>query len=312
MIETMKDGFPFTSICYPFNKHDAICVRPGSRDLEDYIDFINRNNIEQACIIWNSLDFIVRCPSLKYLCILPSAAANDNFDFSPLYEMPEICSLNCVTTYGETGQYTGVIDYSQINGLRDLSLDYNRGALNVASITGLKSLSVGGYSSKTNDLHGLFCSKELDSLRLTQCRIHSLNGIEISKKLQCLYLYDNRALHDIDALRHVREKLKVLRIENCSRIKDFSVLKELKSLELLELCGSNILPDLSFLNELSNLKTFCFDMNVEDGDLSPCLRLYYAACLKNKRHYNLKDFDLPKNKPFIHGNEQIESWRRWE
>lgn len=312
MIETIKDGFPFTSICYPFNKYDAICVRPGSRDLEDYIDYINRNNIERAYIIWNSLDFIVRCPSLKYLRILPSAAANDNFDFSPLYEMPEICSLNCVTTYGETGQYTGVIDYSQINGLRDLSLEFNRGALNVASITGLKSLSVGGFSSKTKDLNGLFCSKELDSLRLTQCRIHSLNGIEMSNNLQCLYLYDNRSLHDISALWHARDTLKALRIENCSKITDFSVLQEMHCLELLELCGNNTLPDINFLNQMSNLKTFCFDMKVECGNLSPCLRLHYAACLKDKRHYNLKDSDLPKNKPFIHGNEKIEVWRRWE
>ena len=45
-------------------------------------------------------------------------------------------------------------------------------------------------------------------------------------------------------------------IENCPKIKDFSVLKELKNLELLQLYGKNELPDLSFIRHMKNLKTF--------------------------------------------------------
>ena len=40
--------------------------------------------------------------------------------------------------------------------------------------------------------------------------------------------------------------------------------KELKNLELLELSGSNELPNLSFIKELKNLKTFIFSMNVKN------------------------------------------------
>ena len=34
-------------------------------------------------------------------------------------------------------------------------------------------------------------------------------------------------------------------------------------------------------------------MNVMDGDLSLCMNVPYASC-RNKKHYNLKDSDLPK------------------
>lgn len=312
MITEIRDGFPFTAICYPFNQKNAIYIRPGACDLEDYISYINEHNIEQAYIVWHNLDFLPRCPCLKYLRVFPSELADETFDFSPLYLMPEIRSLSCVTTYGPQAQYTAAVDYSKINGLQYLSLDVDHSAVNYASIPELRSLHAGGFKSKSDDLNGLFCSKKLDSLQLIQCRMKSLDGIETSNRLQCLYLFHNRSLQDISALSHVKDTLKAIRIEACPNITDFSVLKELQNLELLELSGSNTLPDLSFLNQLPNLKTFCFDMNVEDGDLSPCLRLHYAACLKNKRHYNLKDSDLPKNKPFIHGNEQIDVWRRWE
>ncbi len=59
------------------------------------------------------------------------------------------------------------------------------------------------------------------------------------KKLQCLYLYDNRSLSDISELEGVKNSLKALRIENCAKIKDFSVLEKLENLELLDLSGSN-------------------------------------------------------------------------
>ena len=69
----------------------------------------------------------------------------------------------------------------------------------------------------------------------------------------------------------VKGTLKALRVENCPKIQDFSVLGELENLELLELAGSNTLPNLDFLKTMKNLKTFTFSMNVLDGNLDPCL-----------------------------------------
>ena len=124
-------------------------------------------------------------------------------------------------------------------------------------------------------------------------------------------MYYNRYLEDISALKKVKSTLKALRIDNCSNIKDFSVLGELENLELLELTGTNDVPSLKFLKTMKNLKTFIFNINVKDGDLSPCVGLSYVYSEKNRRHYNLKDIDLPKRE-YVRGNESIELWRRLE
>ena len=45
---------------------------------------------------------------------------------------------------------------------------------------------------------------------------------------------------------------------------------------------------------MPKLKFFSFvDTNIDDGDLTPCMRLEYAGTL-NKRHYNMKAEDLPR------------------
>ena len=109
----------------------------------------------------------------------------------------------------------------------------------------------------------------------------------------------------------VKNSLKALRIENCAKIKDFSVLEKLENLELLDLSGSNEIPSLSFIRKLKNLKVFVFSVNVLDGDLTPCKDLSYAACVRGRKHYNMKNRDLPKGK-VTRGNEDIELWRRFE
>ena len=80
---------------------------------------------------------------------------------------------------------------------------------------------------------------------------------------------------------------------------------------MLELSGSNELVDLSFLKTMKSLKTFVFNMNVKDGDLSLCTGLSYVYSERNRKHYNLKNAELPKGQ-YVRGNEDIEVWRRCE
>lgn len=307
--DMIEEKFERVPICYPFNQKNGIKINNEHIPLEDYKQFIIENRIEQAQIIMPNLNILDYCKNLKYLNIAPSYTAPANFDFSPLYEIPEVLSLNCCNQYGDKNQYISEIDYSKINGIVELIVGINKGTKNYNRIETLKSLQVGAFCS--SDISDLFCSKELDSLRLIECKVSSLKGIEKATKLQCLYLHYNRTLQDITALNKVKKTLKALRIENCPKIKDFSVLEELENLELLELTGSNELPSLKFIKSLKNLKTFVFNMNVKDGDLTPCMNLSYVYSEKNRKHYNLKDCELPKGN-YIRGNENIDEWRRWE
>lgn len=305
----MVKGMEFGSIVYPFEKKDAIRVIVDNRTVEEYVAYINNNKIEQAEIILPSLKILEKCPNIKYLKIYPSYNATKEFDFSPLYNLPEVKMLNCWNCYGEHQQFCAEIDFSKLKGLEDLSFSFNKGTLNYEKIITLKSLSVGGFRGSNYDLTDLFSSKELDTLELRECKINSLKGIEQSDKMQCVYIYHNRSLKDISMLSKVKKTLKALHIEQCSKIEDFSVLEELDNLEMLWLWGNNKLDNLNFLKNLKKLKTFVFDVNILDGDLTPCLDIGCVHCDKNRKHYNLKDNELPKGE-FVYGNEDIEIWRR--
>ena len=60
--------------------------------------------------------------------------------------------------------------------------------------------------------------------------------------------------------------------------------------------------------KMKKLKTFILDMNVLDGDLTPCLDIPYVTCIRDRRHYNLKDSDLPKGKIY-RPEKELELWR---
>lgn len=292
-------------------KHDALIVKcPGESDChtpqyeiplhtrEEYIQYIQSHQIEKATIILKDISWLPQCSSLKELVILPSEQAAGNFDFSPLYEMPEIRSLECRTQYGEWDQYLNEIDYSRIPGLVNLALQVTKGTKNFQKIDTLKQLFIERYRSPSRDVTQLFSSKELMCLCLFMSNIQSINGVEKAPELQCLDLSYNRSLQDISALRKIKDTCRVLSIENCAKITDFTVLEELENLEYLWLTGSNSLPNLHFLKKMKKLKTFILDMNVLDGDLTPCLGISYVTCGKDRRHYNLKDDNLPKGEIF--------------
>lgn len=303
-----RDGFVFTSCTDPSNIYDAIVIRNpenansltprkgiSSHSLKDHIQYVNQNNIEKAVIIAENIDFISQCPSLKYLDIIPADSADNGFDFSPLYDIEEIKGLNCRTKYGIQENLYGSLDYSRVSGLVDLNICLSKSDLNYEKISTLVNLRVSNFTGKNRNLYGLFTSEYLEKLSMTQCKVLSLDGIEVSKKLNSLDISYLKFLENIDALSKVKETLKVLSIENCPKIQDFSVLNQLENLEHLELFGNNELPNLDFLNNMKKLKTFSFSMDVKDGDLSKCLNVSCVYSLRNRKHYNFKDKDLPKN-----------------
>lgn len=314
----LLDGYAFRALTHPANIYDAIVLRspstarawgrkliPSDRTLDEHITFINTHQIDKAFVIADDLHFLSQCPSLKHLCIQPSKDVEE-FDYSPLYQLPQITSLICATEFGPFDSNHTCVDYSQINGLEFLQVQ-SKYDLNYQEIPSLLTLVVNNNPS--HDLWKVFKSNQLDTLKMTQCKIRSLSGIEQSERMQCLYLQYNRSLQDISSLSKVKNTLRALRIENCPKISDFSVLKELGNLEYLHLEGSNKLPDISFIEHLKNLKTLILGMEVVDGNLLPCLRLSYVYCDKVRKFYNLNNSKLPKGQYYT-GTDNIPLWRR--
>lgn len=315
----VHDGYIFKAIRHPANVFDAILIRnpssafsfgdrmaTSSHSLGEHIEYINKHKLEKAVIIAHDISFLDQCPTLKHLNIVPVVSAEDHFDFSPLYRLSNIKSLRCAANYGKFGKNRSIIDYSRIQGLEDICV-VSEDDINFQCIPTLKKLSVSQHGG--SNLRGLFCSQHLDTLEIHSCSIRTLDGIEAAPQLQCLYLDNNRKLQDIGKLADAKHTLRALRIVNCSRICDLNVLALLENLEYLFLKGIPRISNLSFLKTMSNLKTLVFDMEIEDGDLSPCMNLSYVHCGKIRKHYNVKAKDLPKG-IYYRGNDNIEPWRR--
>ena len=303
--------FDFDSIVYPFDCKTAIKIwKPELYN--EYVQYINKYNLTQAIIYMPTLDILNECPSLKFIKVAPSVDSAEKYDFSPLYgrEFKSLTCFNEYYTYGKSN--VGIVDFSKIIGIEELKINVNKGTLNYNRIESLKSLLIGDYKSTNSDLSDLFVSTELDTLQLIEGKMISLNGIERSSKMQYLDIIYCRRLEDISALSKVRHSIKSLNISNCSKIKDFSVFYELTNLERLEIWGNNTIPSLDFVKYMPNLKTLFLEINIEDGDITPCLGLHSAKLMKNRKHYNLKDKDLPKAEDVILGNESIDEWRRLE
>ena len=304
-----RRGFVFSSVTGPANVFDGIVIRnPENCDcwspkmsfsrntLEQHIDFINHYGIEKAVVIAEDISFISRCPSLKYLEIIPADTAPENFDYSPIYTLPEVRYLFCRTAYGGSTEHKSTtVDYSRITGLLEANVS-GQGHLNYNHNIALEYLDL-SYDKTHVDFRELSCSEQLKKIWLLKCNVESLSGIERFRDLQNLSLDYCHRLHDISNLACVADSLRSLSIERCPNIADFSCLSSLVNLEALYLHGKNELPSLDFLNKMQSLKVFTFSMGVLDCDLSPCLRIPYASSSKSKKQYNLKDKDLPKRLP---------------
>ncbi len=293
----LADGFAFCNKDYLviINPPDVLWESPvvprSRKTLEEHIQYIQENQIKKALVVAEDISFLLQCPSLEHLQIIPPYSAT-TFDYSPLYDMPNLKRLNCQTVYGPKDNLSADVDYSRISGLEHLHLFGKKGHHNLNAVRGLRTLSFAQGQPASKTLADLDVAS-LEDLDLCQSPVPTLAGLENAKKLSKLGLSHCRQLEDISALSSIRESLTMLDIEACGKIKDFSVLAELRNLEHLRLYGSNSLPDLRFLENMPKLKTFTFTMNVLDGDLSLCMNVPYASC-RNKKHYNLKDADLPK------------------
>ena len=324
----LRDGFAFVLGDKPA-VYDTLLIRwpadavgtpkfaKSSRTLEEHIQLINQHKLETARIICRDLSFITQCPTLTKVSIHPDDMGFDDFDYSPLYTMPNLKSVCCITKYGIKEQYKTDIDYAKLRNLREVSMA-GLGHINYEKLPFLESLWISNCK-KHRDFKEISCSTQLKDVTLMQCALQSLDGIENHSNMRSVALWHNRSLTDISALEKLANTLRVIDIEACPKISDFSFLAMMKNLEHLRLYGSNRLPSLAFLTtmenlehlrlygsnrlpslaflkEMPNLKTFTFTMDVEDGDLSLCKDIPYASC-KNRKHFNIKDAQLPKNLP---------------
>ncbi len=275
-------------------RHWSLLYGQPQRTLEEHIALINGMGLDRITVVAEDLRFLTRCPGLRHIHIVHAESSTQPIDFSPVYALPELESITIQSPSTPAGKGPPVrIDLSRLVGLKNVRVCTND-KYNYHLLPLLDSLSICA-DKRHRDMTGISCSPVLRDLDLSWCASQTLNGIE-RYPLQRLTLTHLRKLEDISALSGCARTLRSLRIEGCSKIRDFSCLHNLENLECLHLNGGQVLPDLSFLRRMPKLRVFTLSMIVEDGDLRPCLNVPYVYCSKIKRHYNLKDKDLPRDK----------------
>ena len=285
-------------------------------------NFIKNNNVNSSYICsMKNFEFMEECKTLEHISVELRISPKHyselikkgkkyvrEYEVSSFYYLHNLKSLSIIDLEEPYIASKIKFDLSRFPLLEYYSGE-SRYVEKIQEARNLKTIRLNDYDYDTLDEIAML--ENVDTLEFNTSKIKSLDGCNGLKKLQCLYLCYNRSLFDISALESVKHSLKVLRIENCGKIEDFSVLEKLENLESLVLIGSNVISNLSFLTKMKKLKTFIFTMEIADGDLTPCLDLQYACCAKGRKYYNLKDAKLPKGE-YVRGNENIEMWRRFE
>lgn len=301
-----RNGFQFISTHKLYIFDELVAFSPDSarhwsmrygrpeRTLEEHIALINTMGLDRITVVAEDLSFLPRCPGLRYIHIVHAKGVDEPLDFSPLYELPNLIYLSVDSGSDGLCRSPRVkLDFQRLPRLKCVALCTND-PFNYHLLPELEHLLLSN-DKRHLDLTNISHSPNLKELELLCCSTKTLGGIG-QFPLQSVSLSYLRGLEDISALSGCADTLRCLTIDHCGRVKDFSCLHDLVNLECLQLDGSQILPDLSFLHRMPKLRVFTFSMTVANGDLTPCLDIPYVYCSKIKRHYNLKDKELPRDK----------------
>ena len=275
------------------NSNDLLRIENSNKTLQEHIELINQFSLEKVKIIGNDFSFVKKCPTIKHCSILPDGIILDNLDFSPFYELPEIKTMIMLSSPEDSFKKMKAnegLDCSRIRELENLSVVGNS-CYNYQNLEKLKKISLSQVA--INDF-SKFVLPNLKELSLTQCNLKSLHGIANLTSLQRLDLNYIRSLVDASEIKEL-QTLRCLDISSCSQISDFKFIGALANLECLSLEGNNEVDSISFLNDLQKLRFLILQFNVLDGDLTLCKNIQYVD-VKNRKHYNLKDKELPKNR----------------
>ncbi|AUC76068.1 hypothetical protein [Olleya sp. Bg11-27] len=140
-------------------------------------------------------------------------------------------------------------------------------------------------------------SDKLLYLEMNWANFKDLNGIEKYRNLKRLELHYCTKLENDSGISSLKNTLEILHINQSKKFEPTSELYELEKLKVLRLNSCGKLKNLDFLKHFPNLIDFRFTNTiVENGDLKPILEhpSIRSVGFMNKRHYNYKDIEIAK------------------
>ena len=189
---------------------------------------------------------------------------------------------------------TQPIDYSVFPKLEQIRSTWHPKVIISEKCSKLKHLYFRHYKPKSKNLTELPNLPNLEFLGIIQSPIESTEGIgkfTRLKRIDMSYLPKLTTLCDMENL-----PIEMAEVQNCKQLQNldyFRVAKKLKKL-ICDKCGA--VQSITFIRELKNLDHFAFlNMDVLDGDMSPCLSVRYTV-FTNKKHFTHTDKEIDKLK----------------
>lgn len=260
--------------------------------IEEYLDFYHNNkDIHFRIALHPSqnkecLDFLSDFKNLKDVSF--SKYFSQDIDLSNFLKINSIEKLRL-------HKLNKPIDLSNLIKLKYLDIEWSKNIEGLRNCKELVQLVLWHFNPKSKGFSDIYDIPNLQHLTLYHSNIQNLNGITKFNKLKILELDYMKNLIDVSSLIHLKSHLKELILDHCKKVKDFSILTELKNLTLLGFCHCGDIPDIKFIKYLKNLEILAFEStNIIDGDLSSCLELTKLKHIgfSNKRHYSHKSDEL--------------------
>lgn len=249
--------------------------------LQECIDFYYENHLDGIGISpyqgydHDSLDFLRDYPDLRGIILVYA----DKFDLSPIEVLK---SLRFITLSG----YSKSFDFSQFPNIEDLRVEWHKTITLPKSSQNLRSLYLRKYDPASKSCVELPELPHLETLELVQSTITSLDGISRFTNLKRLCISYCSQLVDVDCIGSL--ELNELEFETCKKAKISQCIEKVGSVRSLKISDCGKLPTVSFLKKMPHIERFSFvDTNIEDGDLSPCLKLQSVG-FTDKKHYSHK------------------------
>lgn len=226
------------------------------------------------------LKFLTDFPDLRYLEVVNQ----ERVDTRPLDGLSNLRGLRLETPG------TGV-DFSCFPHLEVFVGEWHSDNSNVHRCDELRQLRVWQFKPKSLDLSDLANTTRLEWLDLTQTGIVSLAGLEALPDLRYCEIAYAPKLESLEALRSDQIEVRELSFEKAKKISSYEPIAAVSRLRRLRLSDCSSMPDLKWTKGMCYLDFFSFvETNVEDGDLSPLLKLpklRYVGTM-DKKHYNYK------------------------
>lgn len=230
------------------------------------------------------LSFLKDFPLLLYLEVLGQKKVNTR----PLDGLSNLRGLRLETP--GTG-----LDFGCFPELEVFVGDWHADNSNLSRCQELRQIRTWKFKPRSKDLSDLAGVTRLEQLEITQSDLTSLAGVEALEDLRYLEVAYVPKLESLAALSKCGAGIRELDITNARNIRNYKPIASIEKLRRLRISYSAPMKNLKWTAGMNDLDFFSFvDTNVENGDLSPLLKLpklRYVGSM-NKRHHSHNCDDL--------------------